>query len=406
MNRGYLSQYFEAIAIKRLSVVETDRKRSNQHEFNGSRPLIRIFGKEKMTEFPAQFVWLGGENEGISEESWITWYDARENHPTRSEYRLYFRANPVMELARPRDLLIVARRPCGTIYMIIVKADSTLENQLVWLFGIPEEIGSQFNFESISDERDLEVDFAVRYILEEIGLSVEEPETDFLDRILEPYIGIGFPKTVEFSNLARRSLPEEVFPLEDPDNALIKWMEHEENLFRRLERHIVAERLEDGFRVGDETDVSGFIKFSLSVQNRRKSRVGYALENHLEEIFKVNGITYSRNKVTENRSKPDFIFPDIRLYHDQQFPDSRLTMLGVKSTCKDRWRQLLAEARRIKEKHLFTLEPGISENQTEEMQANRLQLILPRRLHDTYKAHQREWLMDLCSFVQVVRGRQ
>lgn len=46
------------------------------------------------------------------------------------------------------------------------------------------------------------------------------------------------------------------------------------------------------------------------------------------------------------------------------------TMLGVKSTCKDRWRQVLSEAKRIDNKHLATLEPGISENQTAEMQAH------------------------------------
>lgn len=201
-------------------------------------------------------------------------------------------------------------------------------------------------------------------------------------------------------------MPEAVSPLDDPDHALIRWMEHEENLFKRLERHIVAERLKDGFNVGDVTDIDGFIKFSLSVHNRRKSRVGYALENHLEEIFKIHGVTYSRNKVTENRSKPDFLFPDIGLYHDPQFPASHLTMLGVKSTCKDRWRQVLAEAGRIEEKHLFTLEPSISENQTVEMQENNLQLVLPKQLHETYKPHQQEWLMDLFSFVDLVRNRQ
>ena len=36
----------------------------------------------------------------------------------------------------------------------------------------------------------------------------------------------------------------------------------------------------------------------------------------------------------------------------------------VKSTCKDRWRQVLSEADRIPNKHLFTLEAAISENQT------------------------------------------
>jgi len=81
-------------------------------------------------------------------------------------------------------------------------------------------------------------------------------------------------------------------------------------------------------------------------------------------------------------------------------------MLGVKTTCKDRWRQVLTEAERIRLKHLLTLEPGISENQTAEMQSNKLQLVLPTRLHETYRPKQREWLMNLDSFIQLVKERQ
>ena len=40
-----------------------------------------------------------------------------------------------------------------------------------------------------------------------------------------------------------------------------------------------------GFAAGDGVNVDGFIGFSLSVQNRRKSRAGYSLENHLAQIF-------------------------------------------------------------------------------------------------------------------------
>lgn len=54
-------------------------------------------------------------------------------------------------------------------------------------------------------------------------------------------------------------------------------MEQEELLFRTLERHIVSTRLKEGFG-NEKLDVDVFISFSLSVQNRRKSRVGYALE--------------------------------------------------------------------------------------------------------------------------------
>ena len=81
-------------------------------------------------------------------------------------------------------------------------------------------------------------------------------------------------------------------------------------------------------------------------------------------------------------------------------------MLGAKSTCKDRWRQVLSEAQKITHKHLLTLEPGISENQTDEMKSKNLQLVLPKSLHETYRATQLSWLMDVTSFLNLVTARQ
>jgi hypothetical protein len=92
--------------------------------------------------------------------------------------------------------------------------------------------------------------------------------------------------------------------------------------------------------------------------------------------------------------------------HNPAFPDARLTMLGAKSTLKERWRQVLSEAQRIGEKHLLTLEPGISENQTDEMAAKRLRLVVPQPLHATYRAAQRAWLMDVAGFIALARERQ
>jgi len=143
-----------------------------------------------------------------------------------------------------------------------------------------------------------------------------------------------------------------------------------------------------------------------SALQRRKSRAGSALENHLELVFAAHGVTYTRTGVTENRLKPDFIFPGISHCHDTNFPSARLTMLASKSTCKDRWRQIFNEAVRTPRKHLITLEPSISVNQTTEMQAENVQLVIPAPIHDTYTSVQRAWLMDVENFLALVRERQ
>ena len=77
-------------------------------------------------------------------------------------------------------------------------------------------------------------------------------------------------------------------------------------------------------------------------------------------------------------------------------------MLAAKSSCKERWRQVLAEAEKIPEKHLLTLEPGISESQTGQMSASMMRLVVPRSIQRTYSARQQAWLLSLKSFIQFV----
>ena len=123
-------------------------------------------------------------------------------------------------------------------------------------------------------------------------------------------------------------------------------------MFRRLERRIVSDRLTRGFTDGETVDVDGFLSFSLSVQNRRKSRMGHSLENHLEAVFKASSLRFAKGAVTETGNRPDFLFPDTATYHAAETGAPELVMLAAKSTCKDRWRQILQEAVKIPRKHL------------------------------------------------------
>ncbi len=404
LRRGSMADHFEGVAAKRLSAVETDPKRSNQHEFNGVDALRRLFGDDDRREIPARFVWLGDEQEGISEEGVISWYDARHNHPKRTEYRLYYPSNGVMNAMKAGDFFLVATLKDGSTMVIIAPGDSTIESQLRWLFGLDDQAGLAFAARDITTDTAAELDFAARFILDELGIEFEEPEANRLDALIERF-GLKFPDTLTLSGLARSSLPE-IDARDAPDAAIVAWMDREEQLFRRLERRIVDARLKTGFMAGEDSDVDGFLSFSLSVQNRRKSRAGLALENHLEALFTTHQLRFDRGKETENKNKPDFVFPGQAEYRDPSFPAARLTMLGAKSTLKDRWRQVLSEAARIETKHLLTLEPGVSTNQTDEMQAKRLQLVIPAGVQKTYTDAQRGWLMDVASFVRLVASRE
>jgi hypothetical protein len=400
MKKGCLSEYFSGVVAKRLTAVEANPKKSNQHEFQGVKLLRSLLGDERSDEMPTRFLYISAEDDkSLNEDGFLTWYNCRENKPRSPEYHLYYSTTTVSEVMQEGDLLIIARKADGKLFVIVAQGDSTVENQLLWLFGIAEVERQFIKRDYEGEQEDIPLNFASRIIIEELGIEIEEPDDNLLDALLSRYGG-KFPKTAEFSAFARQTVG--ISSLEGADTVLMAWMEKEEALFRILEHHIVAERLRQGF--GE--DVDAFINFSLSVQNRRKSRVGHALENHLEQIFSDHAITCSRGKMSENRAKPDFVFPSITQYHDADFPAIHLTMLGVKSTCKDRWRQVLSEARRIEKKHLFTLEPGISENQTNEMMENKLTLVLPKQLHSSYKPAQQISLMQLEHFIELARERQ
>lgn len=412
MEQGHLSQYFSGIAAKRLSSVEANILVSNQHEFNGVEGLRGLLGEPAGKVFyEATLLYLGDSfDTPVSEEGRLTWYDARqkarlERGVQRWEYRLYFPSTRISDLAGERDLLVIGLQPDGRLLVIVAADDSSAARQISWLFGLGD--ASQRGFvvrDDLGGEQD-RIELTSRFILENIGIAVEAPAPDYLGLIRDRF-GTRFPVTREFSAFARSFHPEPDVA-GDPDGTLMAWMETEEVLFRTLERHIIAERLEQGFRTGDGTvGVDEFLQFSLSVQNRRKSRVGLAFENHLEVIFERFGLRFDRTAVTENRSKPDFLFPGGAAYHNPGFDAGQLTVLGVKSTCKDRWRQVLAEADRVPHKHLITLETAISRQQTTEMQEKGLQLVVPRALHETFYPEQRAWLMDLKQFLAMVKGRE
>ena len=56
-------------------------------------------------------------------------------------------------------------------------------------------------------------------------------------------------------------------------------------------------------------------------------------------------------------------------------------MLAAKTTCKDRWRQILNEAARIDVKHLLTVQEGVSSPQFREMKEEGVRLVVPKTLH-------------------------
>lgn len=395
-----LSDFFSGIAAKRLSEVEISAESSNQHEFNGINGFKEILGTEK-TKFPVKFIFLAdNEEQTIIDDGFATWYDARENHPSRTEYRLYYSDSDAITASRPDDLVIIGKTPKDFLAVIIAKKSSTSESQVMWLFGL-SEVGDKFQIKDLSREVS-QIEFANQQIISSLGFESEETIPDYLSTLLEKFEG-RFPNTRTFSEFVRSTIEKDI--VEVPDKAIVAWMEREELLFKTLEKHLVETKFKEGFGPR-ETIVDEFIKYSLSIHQRRKVRAGHAFENHLAFIFESHGITFSKGAITENNNAPDFIFPNIETYHTLTSNDARLSMLGAKTTAKDRWRQILPEANKISNKHLITLEPSISFQQTEQMRAESVQLIIPQPLLSSYSETQQSHLISLSHFIRKIKGSQ
>lgn len=410
-----ISDYFDGVAAKYLSAVDADPGRSNQHEIGGLpaagfKKYLGAPGKSEEYRFNAKQIYITDESDAADTcEGIVTWYDCRRKQPHRSsEFRLYYSTNAVTALIEKGDFLLVAKMRDGSLLMVFTPAGSTVEMQLRLLFGL-EHVSESFTSGKLDS---IQLLLPLRLMLEELGIEVSRPEPGddiWLGDMIRLFGGQSFPTTFSFSDYTRKSIEGMVDPFGFPDRTLMFWMEHEEKLFRIYERHLVQERLRNGFGENGD-DVDEFISFSLSVQNRRKSRVGHAFEGHLNEIFQVHGLRFQQGRgkglTTENNSRPDFIFPGFSEYRDPKFSVNRLSMLGAKTTCKDRWRQVLSEAHRIAEKHLITMEAAISESQTLEMQSHGLRLIVPEKIQETYSDAQRGWLMTLNGFIDLAKSKE
>ncbi len=208
-----------------------------------------------------------------------------------------------------------------------------------------------------------------------------------------------FPSTSDISAAAREFCRREGQP-SDPDSRIILWLDMEFSLFKYIEESRYSGFIHSGFESIEE-----FLDFANTVLNRRKSRAGKSLELHLGAMFHDYSIPFTNNGVTEKNKKPDFIFPSIDQYHNLSFPEDSLIFLAAKTTCKDRWRQILNEAGRIDTKHLFTLQPGISSNQMEEMKDESVILVIPKSNLGYFPKKYQEDILTLNSFIIYAKNK-
>lgn len=279
------------------------------------------------------------------------------------------------------------------------------------LFVLVRQDAREYNAFVLNEEDDID------YFLDAYGISPtgtgrllnrpDVPAGDREDSLFREYIEAfppGFPSSAVMAESARR-IEDKIrdhaeYIRTNPDAKLLSWIETEYRLFRSLEDFRYGDKLKQGF-----PSVEDFVPFANEVLNRRKSRAGKSLEHHLTAIFCGNNLTFTAQPQTEGKKRPDFIFPSEDAYRDSHFDSGQLIMLAAKTTCKDRWRQILSEADRMKGRRIFlcTLQQGMSPAQMDEMQAENVTLVVPEQYISVYPSDKRDQIWTLARFVEHVR---
>lgn len=305
---------------------------------------------------------------------------------TRNEFRItrFGWGFPLLDDDHVGDLLILAQQDEEDYDGFVLSADEDIDGFLAYYNLSPEDTNK------LIDNNEKKV-----------------PE-DKLSVLMDSFVSrfSDFPDTITMASGARDCY-NEAFHISErdiagkPDRILLQWVDAEYTLFQKMEEKIYTPLLHKSF-----SNVAEFTEAANQILNRRKSRAGKSLEHHLASVFDASHIVYEEQVITEDNKKPDFIFPDGKSYHDFEFPADLLISLAAKTTCKDRWRQVISEADRIPEKHLFTLQQAISKNQLKEMKDSHVHLVVPQKYIGNYPEEYQSEIWNLQTFINFVRTKQ
>ena len=304
---------------------------------------------------------------------------------TRNEYRItrFGKDFPFFREENVGDLLIIAKNEEEYYSGFVLQSDQDIEDFFAYFSLSSESTNQLINTRKVGSSQREE------HLIKEFLLKYD-----------------GFPGTEQMAQLARNVYnkvhnigAQQICKL--PDTYLLHWIDAEYDLFRRFEEKIYSPIYTHPF-----SNCQELIKFSNVILNRRKSRAGKSLEHHLSTIFSIAQLKFEEQAVTEDNKKPDFLFPSGEAYHNLLFPTEKLVFLGAKTTCRDRWRQVLNEADRIETKYLFTLQQGISKNQLKEMKHENLKLVVPLAYKKSFDKEYQAEIETLASFIDMVKIKQ
>jgi hypothetical protein len=332
--------------------------------------------KGRIDKHPISILW----QDGRVTESVVTWYGDK----TRREYRLtrFGKDFPFLNEDVVGDLLVLIAKSRDEFLAYVLDYDDDIEE-------IQTALGVEA-FEHWGAYRD--------------GAPQQvETEDDCIDRKVREFSAAltDFPTGAVFSEKTRAILVEcqKKFPDLTADEALVTAYQTEYQLFQSVERQVCQNEVSGRLF----KNIDDFIQTAASIMNRRKARAGRSFENHVEYLLTHAKIPHKMRPSLGADGKPDIVIPDERAYFDAAFPIEKLFVVGLKTTCKDRWRQVLNEGRRVKAKHILTLQPGITSAQLAEMHTAGVSLVVPQSLHKSFPKEHTINLLSVESFIKTVK---
>jgi type II restriction enzyme len=315
--------------------------------------------------------------DGRVTSSVVTWY----GKGTRSEYRLthFGRDFPWLTHDNVGNLLVLIPKGASEFSAYVLDREEDIEELQAALGVVPFDHWGVFRH----------------------GVAEIVTEDECIDREIRRFTEPleEFPTGDQFSDSARRFLEKCIeggLDTLDADSALLRAVSTEYRLFRMAERLLCQNDIARVFR-----DIDNFLTTAATIMNRRKSRAGRSLENHTDYLLNRAEIPHEMRPDIDGR--PDIVIPSRKAYFDADFPQDRLYIVGVKTTCKDRWRQVLNEGKKAKRKYILTTQPGISSNQLDEMAKAKVTLVVPEGLHDDYPPNHPIGILTMESFFSRLR---
>lgn len=412
---GRLTARFRAVGGKLLSRVEcAGEGTSNQHELNGVTALRSVLGDHRRT-FSCTYVYFGEADTVSAEEveSSITWYDARENHPTRSEYRLVYTSEAsVMQNAREGDFCwVLTTHDPDHLVLVVASSSGRAANALDRLLGT-ELRAQEFDAsgrvpgvrpEAVENTRGL--DLTEVDVLEALGVEVSV-DTAILDLLVERFGGREMPQVREFAAFCRDASGGASRVPTDPDGVLTSWFDFTNTAYIAYERALLEPILTEEFQRG-RIDVDRFFELASRFKNRRFSRAGTTFEDHLGALFGLYGVRWHHpTSRLSDRSKPDFLFPGRVEFEDPMFPTDLLTLLGAKTTSKERWAQIVSEGARMTVRHFVTMDRQLSFDALVSMGGQNIVPVVPLPVQEVYDAGPRGKLLSVADFLSEVREKE